>query len=269
MEDNQSSSTADVASTQEAVDANDDVSLEDIEISVDELEDDSEDDEQASDESEETLEEASDSEDTTEESEETTEDGKSEEVEEDSTQTEEVNTDSVEEIRRQNQEAYERRVAERQAKRQADAIAQQQYLSEAQTEDDVEKRQLNVQAYNLQEERVQLNEDSLQVGIDKAMSLIPEMSDKRYQEEFAKALDDFEEAYTVRDKTGRPLEIKKDVFKHLQDKADSIRRIQGVGELKAKKDDLKARAKTIPTPSRTPKEPKVDKDMADFDSAWN
>lgn len=267
MEDNTSSATADEASTQQAVDANDDVSLEDIEISVDELED-SEDDESADDELEETSEEASESEDTSEETEEVTEDSKSEETTEDSKQTEEANTASVEEIRRQNDEYAKQRIAERQAKRQADVQAQKQYLSEAQSEEEAKERELFVQAYNLQEQRVQLNEDSLQVGIDKAMGLIPEMSDKRYQEEFAKALDDFEEAYTVRDKTGRPVEIKKDVFKHLQDKADSIRRIQGVGELKAKTDDLKARAKTIPTPSRTPKEAKVDKDLSDFDNAF-
>lgn len=267
MDDAQTSPVADeVASTPEAVDTstNDDVELEDIEISLDDIEDDeSEEEAPASEESEESSEEDIS------EGEDTTETNTDESTDESVKDTTEEDTDSVEAIKKQNQEAYERRQAERQARQEADRKAQEEYLSQAADEDDLQKRKNFIESYNLTEARITLNEDAIQVGIDKAFASIDLMRDKRYSEEFAKALDEFEQVYMVRDKNGRPVEVRKDVFTHLQDKADSIRRIQGVGELKGKQDEVKQKAKTLLPPSRTPKEAKVDQDIADFDKAWD
>ncbi len=259
----------DTSSTDQApVEVSEDTSLEDIEVGIDELDDPEEQESQDTDDVEEET------------PEEKPEAKEPEEAEEQSEATEE--TEAKDEEGDQNtdpsdnpktKEDYIReRIERREAKRLQDLKDQQAYLKEAEGDDEeLTKRKDFVDRYNLHQERLNINEDRVQVGIDKAIASIdlfrngtPEVKD-----ELLKAVDDFERLFIVKDKQGRYVEVKEDVFAYLQDKADSIRRIQGVGERNAQESELKAKAKVLPTPSRTPKEPKTDQDIADFDRAWD
>lgn len=244
--------------------AQDDVALEDMEISEAEIADEPEE----SDSSDDTKEEASAE---PEESEELEESEDTLEAEEEDTPSEKPKGEPDPEMAK---EAYKRREAERKLREERNAREQEnlnRYLQEA-DDDEVElaKRQLEVQQYQLHKQQSAFTESQLELGIQRAYNGIDLLKDKRpeIQEEFSKALDDFERMYVVKDNQGNPVEVKADVYQYLQDKADSIRRIQGVGERKAGDDLKKAKAATIKPPSRTPKEPKQDSDLADFDSAW-
>lgn len=241
----------------------DDVELEDMEISLDDLE--SDEDSPASDEPEEV---------TTPEEVETTEES------EDAQETVEEPTEvtPVAEPTKTNSDYAQERIARREAKRLADEEAQAVYLREVQGDDEeTERRQKVVDDYNLAEERqtiledrIALNEERLEVGLQKVSSIdLMKSGDPVVKEELLAELDEFEKHYVVRDERGRILEVKGDVFAHLQKKADSIRRIQGVGESKAKNDVTRQKAGTTLTPSRTPKEPSKDSDIDDFDKTYD
>lgn len=242
-----------------------DVDLEDIEVNLDELDDDD------TNESEETSKDTAATESEAEESLEAEDDGEQ-------SQTVEEDTNSAAEKKRHNDEMAKQRIAERAARQEAEqakaaleATHLEQYLQEA-GDDEVEiaKRQLDVQAYKLQQERIDINADRLQSGIEKAAATIDlfQTGSDEVKEELLNALDDFERFYVVKDKQGRPIEVNGDVYQYLQAKAESIKRLTGVGareETKAK-NNAKARTSTIPT--RAPKEPPKDTDLEDFDSGW-
>lgn len=249
-------STAELDAPETSDDAQDDVSLEDMEISDEELEDEPDEPE--------TKEEAPAEPEVTEEAEESDE-------EEDTPSEKPKKGEPDPEMAK---EAFKRREAERKLREERNAREQEnlnRYLQEA-DDDEVElaKRQLEVQQYQLYKQQAAFTESQLELGIQRAANDIELMKDKRpeIQAEFEKALDDFERMYVAKDQQGNPVEVKADVYQYLQDKADSIRRIQGVGERKAGQDLKKAKAATIKPPSRTPKESKQDSDLADFDSAW-
>lgn len=246
-----------------------DTDLEDMELSFDELQDETEEteteaDDEAATESEPEVEE------------------ESEEGGEPQEETQQ-NPQEDEERKRYNDEMAKRRIAERAAREEAKRAQQMEYLQNANEAYDsaIEKgftheqalqeqrreealRQLQIDAYN---NRVVTNHSKLESGLDRAIADIDLFSkgSQAVKEELVNALDEFEQLYVVRDENGDPVEVRADIYTFYQQKADSIRRILNEGAVKEAKDKTILRAKTDTVPSRKPKTPKVDPDLAAFD----
>lgn len=188
-----------------------------------------------------------------------------------------------EERKRYNNEMAQRRIAERAAREQAKRSQQMEYLQSSSEiyESAIDKgftheqalqeqrreeavRQLQIDAYN---NRVTTNHSKLESGLDRAIADIDLFSkgSQAVKEELVNALDEYERLYVVRDENGDPVEVKADIYNFYQQKADSIRRILNEGAVKEAKDKTILRAKTDTVPSRKPKTPKVDPDLAAFD----
>lgn len=176
----------------------------------------------------------------------------------------EDDTPSEEDKRIAAQEAYRQREAQRIQREEAKAQQQKEYLEAAENNQDLAVRQLQIDAYN---NKVTANFNTLENGIEKAVATIDlfQSGSPEIKQELAASLDDFERMYVQRDSNGDPVSVNGDVYQYLQQKADSIRRLTGVGarnEVKAK-NNAKTRTDTIP--SRTPKEPKKDDMLDGFD----
>lgn len=249
-------------STQSEAQDTDDVALEDIEVSLDELDDTDEPEEQE-------AEEPESSEPTEQEDEEVQETSDDSEDDTDSEKPKKGEPDP--EMAR---EAFKRREAERKLREEREQRENEnitRYLQEAEDDEaEYAKRQLEVQQYNIQKEKIGLVQEKLEVGLQKAVANIDlfKTGSPEVIQELERSLDDFERMYVVKDDKGNAVEVKADVFQYLTERADSIRRLQRVGAKQADKDKASSKARTIPTPSRTPKEPKKDQDLDDFDSAW-
>lgn len=247
----------------EVVDTSDDEDLLDDDTSLEDLEDES-----SADESEESPEE-----DVADEPEpETEEEAPAEPTEEESDESGEDTAPNPEEAeKRWKQEMYQRRKAEKQLREERKAVEQQnlqRYLQEAE-DDEVEynKRQLEVSAYQLRQEQSALTQEKLAVGIDKAVAGIelfrtgtPEM-----KEELAKSLDDFERMFVEKDDKGNFVKVNADVYQYLQDKADSLSRIAGIGARQQVKQKANEKSRTVTKPVRTPKPTKSDPLLDGFD----
>lgn len=256
--------SVDTSTNEEAPDT-DDVALEDMEISDDEVEDTEESEESegeapASESSDETEEESA--------GDDTASDDAGNEAE-----------DDTEAQKRRNAEYAQQRIAER-AERQRQREVQEatenvrleQYLKEAEGDEaELTIRQAEVERLLLQREKVTMNEERLRLGIDRAIGSIDlfRTGSPEVKEELTNAVDDFIAMHVQLDNNGNPVAINGDISEFLQKKADSIRRIQGVGVRQAVKDKQATKARTVTVPSRTPKEPKVDSDLKDFDDGWN
>lgn len=238
-------------------DAQEDINLEDIEITDDELDDDT-------DESTPEEEQASDSEEQSEEDvEELPQDS-----EESPQESEEKPTNSEEDRKRHNAEMAQRRIAEREARQQELQTRQQQYLQDAEDDKDLALRQLQVDAYN---NRVDFNKSKLETGVDKAIAsidLFTKGTDEQ-KEYLAQSLDDFERMFVTYDEMGNPIDVRGNVEQFLQERAETARRLAGVGARTQTKAKATQSSKTLTPPSRAPKEPKVDSDLTDFDKGWD
>lgn len=244
-----------------------DTDLEDMELSFDELQDDTEESESEVEDEAATESEA--------------------EVEEESEVSGEPEPNETsqedEERKRYNNEMAQRRIAERAAREEAKRSQQMEYLQSSSEiyESAIDKgftheqalqeqrreeavRQLQIDAYN---NRVTTNHSKLESGLDRAIADIDLFSkgSQAVKEELVNALDEYERLYVVRDENGDPVEVKADIYTFYQQKADSIRRILNEGAVKEAKDKTILRAKTDTVPSRKPKTPKVDPDLAAFD----
>ena len=191
----------------------------------------------------------------------------SEESEEETLQDEESKeevTPSKEEQKRLNDLYAQRRIAEKQVKEEAKRQAQAEYLQSAEDDQQLAVRQLQIDAYN---NRVQFNQDKLQSGIDRALANIDLFTKgtPEVKQELLRAVDDFERMNVKYDQNGDPVEVTGDVYQHLTERADSIRRLMDVGARQSAKDKSNAKTRTIVTPSKTPKQPKVDPDLDAFD----
>jgi hypothetical protein len=233
-----------------------------MEVSFEDVEDDETEEAEVDQEAEDTDTEPLDIE---EESEADTEQSEVEETEESSDEeSKEEDTTSEVDVKKHNAEMAARRIAEKQAREQAKLEQQQKYLEEAEDNKDLALRQLQVDAYN---NRVEKHKNNLENGIEKAVSSIDLFREgsPEVKEVLAQRLEDFERLYVDYDSNGDPVNVKGDVYEYLTKEADSIRKILNTGarnQVKAK-DKAKARTETLPT--RAPKEPKVDPDMAAFD----
>ena len=253
-------------------DTTDDTSLEEMDFSFEDLANESteetteqseetEEDAEADESEDEETQEESSEEEQTEESEET--EAQAEETEEDTTE-EAKETKSADEQKRLNNEAAQRRIAERAEKERLKREAQDKYLESAEDDKDLALKQLQIDAYN---NKVERNSDRLKTGIDRALADIDLFRDgsPEVKEYLISKVDDFEEQYVTYSSTGDPVDVKADVYEYLQKEADTIRRLVDVGARKNAVDKQNQKAKTIPRPSKTPKEPKVDPDLAAFD----
>lgn len=246
-------------------DTTDDTSLEEMDFSFDDLADESteeqSEEETGAEESEEETQEEDPEEESAEESEET--EAEADDSEED-TKEEAKETTSADEQKRLNNEAVQRRIAERAEKERLRQEAQDKYLESAEDDKDLALKQLQIDAYN---NKVERNSDRLKTGIDRALADIDLFRDgsPEVKEYLISKVDEFEKQYVSYSSTGDPLEVKADVYEYLQKEADTIRRLVDVGARKNAVDKQNQKAKTIPRPSKTPKEPKVDPDLAAFD----
>lgn len=216
-------------------------------------------------ESEETDESGESEEEDSEQSEESTDDGQEESTEdadEESNQEEDPANKKPDPAKAK--EAFAKREAARIAKDQAKKEAEQKYLDEAEDTRDLALRQLQVDAYN---NRILTNNNTLQNAADKALAHIDLFKNEspEVKEAIGNALDDFEAMYVSRDKNGDPTEVRGDLFEFLQKRAESIRKLMGVGERNQQKAKSNTKARTLSPPNRAPKKPKTDPDLEGFD----
>jgi len=254
-----------VADTSVADDDTDtsDVELEDIEVNLEDISDGSE-DESEEDSQEETKDEES------------VEDIK-EEDEESESESDETGEDTDPKPTKEivEHEAFKRREAERQLKAERDTRQEQdlkRYLDEAEGDDnEIARRQNEVDKFNIQREKSALTQDKLHVGIDRALADIDlfKSDDPIVREALASSLDDFETMYVTKDEKGNTLDVKADVYQYLQSKAESIRKLTGIGARQQAKQKDNQNSRTVMPPVKTPKEPKVDLDMDAFDEEAN
>lgn len=239
----------------------DDVELEDMDVSINDLEDsESEEDEAAT---ESTEDEPSESED---------------EEQSEQSEAEGGDTDPEAERKRFNAEMAQRRIAEKQARQEADEAKNaleterlQNYLAQAEDDDELyAERQKEVETYRFQQQKAELNAEKLELGVERAMTdidLFRNGSDAA-KKLLLEALDDFEAYNIVKDKQGRPIEVKGDVYQTLVKKANSIKELTQAGAVLEAKSKEHAKARAITPPTRTPKTPKTDTDLEAFDKAW-
>jgi len=232
---------ADTSTNEEAQD------LEDIEVTPEELNDETED----------TEDETTDTEPS-----ETEEESKEDEGTEE--QSEEPEQSDEEKQKAFNKEMAERRIQEKLQRELSQKAEQEKYLEQAEDEKDLALRQLQVDAYNNQVER---NTDKLTTQYEKAVKDFEILSsdDPVVKAEVDAAIDSFQALHVTVDSYGNPTQIRGDLYQYLQNKADSIRQLTSIGARQQVKSKEKEKSKTFTPPSRTPKEPKVDPDMAAFE----
>ncbi len=239
--------TVDTSTNEESLD----LDLEDDETSFEDMDDETEDSESENEDTEPTeSEEESDVDEADEESE--------------AEESKEEDTPSEEDIKRHNAEMAQRRIAEKQAREASKQEQQLEYLKSAETEEQLALRQLQIDAYN---NKVTANANSLENGIEKAVASIELFRDgsPEVKEALAQSLDTFEKMHVQYDQYGEPIKVTGDVYEYLQNEANKIQRIIQVGARNQVKDKSKAKARTETIPSKAPKEPKVDPDLAAFD----
>jgi hypothetical protein len=262
--------TSETSTNEEVLDTEVDTDLEDMEVSFDDVADDET--EEADDLGESELELDTEPAESEEQSEEDAEQPEVEETDESSDEeSKEEDTTSKEETSKHNAEMAAKRIAEKQAREQAKQAQQQKYLEEAEDNKDLALRQLQVDAYN---NRVEKHKNNLENGIEKAVSSIDlfQSGSPEVKEILAQRLEDFERIYVEYDSNGDPVNVKGDVYEYLTKEADSIRKILNSGARSQVKAKDKAKARTDTLPTRAPKEPKVDPDLAAFDeevAKWN
>lgn len=231
-----------------------DVELEDIEVTQDEL-----DSMETTDDEEEASEDESDDETTEDTSEE--DDSTEEEASDEEEETEPSEQDKDAEFKRQ---MFEKRRQEKAAREQTQKEQQQQYLEEAADAHELALRQLQIDAYD---NKVSRNNDVLKTSYEKAVKDLDILSnqDPVIQSAIDKALDAFQAQHVTIDAYGNPTQVGGDLYAFLQSEAKDLEELTGMRATVQKQSKDKQKSKTVSTPNRAPKEPKVDPDLAAFD----
>ena len=239
---------AQVEDTKESEDDSD-VDLEDIEVNLEDIEDKEESETESEPEEKEEAE--------------STPDEESDEEEEAEPETEESKADAQ---KRFNNEQAQKRIDEKRVRELQQKEAQQEYLDDADPDrpEDLALRQLQVDAYN---NKVEGNTNKLTNGYERAIKDFEIFKDPspEIQAELDQALDAFQAMHVTVDAYGNPTEVREDLYKHLQSKAESIAKLTGIGARQQAKSKTKEKSKTFTPPNRTPKEPKKDPDLEAFD----
>jgi hypothetical protein len=253
MTDNQSVSDVDS-------DLDNDVSLEDIEVTEEELE-------QAENTDESDLF-ADDDDDSDDDEQETTEQTTDEDEETDEASEEEPELSEEDKQKAFRQEMYERRQAEKAARDATIQESQAQYLEEAQSAEDLALRQLQIDAY---ETKVERNTSKLTTQYERALKDFDVLRDPNpvVQRQLNKALDMFQAQHVLIDDYGNPADVKGDMYAFLQETAQDIQELTGIGAKKQVQSKGREKAKTLTAPNRSPKEAKVDPDLKAFWDAAN
>jgi hypothetical protein len=170
-------------------------------------------------------------------------------------------------------ESFKRREAERklrEAEQKREEENLQRYLDEAEDDQDLlRERLLEVKEHNLTKQRSEVLEKSLEVDMKQAViDLGLKSMDDATKNFVARRLDEFETTRVIRDKNGRLLDVRGDVYQYLKEELDSISEFKGIGAREQTKKKTVEKAMTIPKASRTPKEPSKDTDIDDFDKAF-
>lgn len=229
--------------------------------------DETDDDEEESDEDVDTSDDASETE--------------AEETEEESdtdTGTEET-TETEADVKARNDAYAQKRIADREARQREQAVKQaqedvriEQYLKEAKDDEaEFKYREAEVQRHLMQRERVVMNTERLEVQMDKAISSIDlfRSNDPVVKEALGNAVDDFVNERVSTDEYGNPIEVRGDLYQHLQKKADEIRKLTGVGARQSSTAKAKTKARTSTVPTRAPKEAKKDEGLEAFEEEAN
>lgn len=208
------------------------------------------------------FEDAEDVEETEEDTEET-----EEESEEEESETEEPpkeDTDPEAERKEKARRAYEEREAKRKEREASKQEQHQKYLDDASDDTDRALREVRLEAYI---GRIERNSDRIQTGLDKAVANIDLLTKgtPEQKEALEEAYQDYLNMYVVTDQNGDPVEVKADVYDYLQKKADTIKRLTGVGERNGAKAKTTARARTDTISTRPPKQGKKDEMLDGFD----
>ena len=201
--------------------------------------------------------------------EESEEDEATEDEEEQSTEPEEAELSDEQKRKEHNREMAERRLEAKRQREEGIAESQQKYLDEA-VDDPKEAalRQLQVEAYN---NRVEKHTNSLTNAYERAIKDFDILSDNtpEVQAEINDAIDAFQAQYVQTDQYGNPIDVKADLYKYLQSKADRIEQLTAKGKREQLKSKSKEKSKTFTQPVRAPKQPKSDPDLDGFDEEAN
>jgi len=193
----------------------------------------------------------------------------------------------AEERHQRNEEAKARRIADKEQRDQAKAKATQEALDASYQDtydqainagfDDAQARIQAAQALTLQQLQVDAYQNRvMQVtnkvtgDLNQAVQAIPEFKSDNpiVRDAMLRAVDYFEAQHVVKDANGDPVQVTGDILAFLQTEAETIRKLTGVGAEQQEQAKNTQKKRTLAPPSRTPKKPKVDPDMAAFDEAF-
>lgn len=239
----------------------DDVSLEDIEVTEDELN-------QAEQTDESELEDSDDEDEELDEEDDATEQTTDEDESDDSDEEEEPELSEEEQQKAFKREMYERRQAEKAQRELSIKESQQEYLDEAASNEDLALRQLQIDAY---ETKVERNTSKLTNQYESALKDFDVLRDPNpvVQRQLNKALDAFQAQHVSIDNYGNPIDVQGDMYAFLQETAQDIQELTGIGAKKQVQSKGREKAKTLTPPNRSPKEAKVDPDLKAFWEAAN
>lgn len=231
------------------------ISLEDMEITAEEL---AEIENPSDDISEEEVDTVDDEADTEEDKPEQSDESQKE------SESQDEDTKTEEERKAYNKMMAEKRIQEKMARQAHIEQSQKDYIAEAESEEQAAIRQLQVEAYTTKVEGLT---NKLTNGYERAIKDFPILSDQspEIQAEISDAIDAFQAKYVTIDSYGNPREVKADLYQYLQNKADSIERLTQFGARKQVDNKAIEKSKTFTPPSRTPKTPKIDPDLAAFE----
>lgn len=284
------SGQVDTSNVSDTEDTNlDDITWEDGD-EVEETTEDSGDDSAATEESTETEEESDDADESDDEATEADSEDTTDEEQTD-TETSQKDQEAEAERQRRNDEAAQRRIAERQAREEAKNKAMQDALEQTYSDaydnainagfDDSQARLQAAQALSLQQLQVDTyNNRIMQVtnkvtaDLNNAVTQIAEFKSDNpvIRDAMLAAVDKFEAIHVQKDANGDAVAVNGDILTFLQNEAENIRRLTGLGAQQQEQAKNTQKKRTLSPPSRTPKKPKVDPDLAAFDeeySRWN
>lgn len=191
----------------------------------------------------------------------TSEETETEESANESEEQEEEEAEAEIDPKEQARIAYQQRQAEKAAKQAKIQEAQAQHLNDAQDEQDLALRQLQIDAYT---NKVENNTSRLQNQYEKAVNDIEIFRNPttEVQQELDAAIDEFQERFVQIDEFGNPVNVGNDLYQFLAQRANSIMRWQQMGAKSEKAGQAKQRSAVTPKPAGSPRTPKVDPIMA-------
>lgn len=183
---------------------------------------------------------------------------------EDETEVEQAEVSDEDTQKAFNKEMAEKRIHEKQQRELTVKEQQDEYLATAEDNRDLAVKQLQIDAYN---NKVEGNTNKLTNGYERALKDFDILADQspEIKAEVDQAIDAFQAMHVTIDAYGNPTDVRGDLYSFLQNKAESIRRLTDRGVRKQADSKAKESSRVITPPSRAPKTPKVDPDLAAFD----